>query len=62
MVWFTASSNAGSLAGTWALMLEALNESDAAPESVKMIDSIVIRAHHQPAGAKGELRTRDLVA
>jgi transposase len=50
------------LAGIWELMLEALNDSGAAPDSVQMIDSTVIRAHHQAAGAKGGLRNRVLGA
>jgi transposase len=43
------------LAGLWELMLETLNESGTAPPQVQMIDSTVIRAHHQAAGAKGGL-------
>ena len=50
------------LAGVWELMLEALNESGAGLDSVQMIDSTVIRAHHQAAGAKGGLRSRVLGA
>lgn len=46
------------LAGLWELMLEAPNESGAAPPQVQMIDSTVIRAHHQAAGAKGGPRNR----
>ena len=41
------------LAGLWELVLDALNDSGAAPDSVQMIDSTVIRAHHLAAGAKG---------
>lgn len=48
------------LAGLWETILTALNESDAAPDSVHMIDSTVIRAHHQAAGAKGGLKNRVL--
>ena len=48
------------LAGLWELILEALNESEAVPDSVQMIDSTVIRAHHQAAGAKGGLKKRVL--
>lgn len=44
------------LAGPWELMLDALNFSGAAPDSVQMIDSTVIRAHHLAAGAKGGLK------
>jgi len=43
-------------------MLEALNESDSAPDSVQMIDSTIIRAHHQAAGAKGGLKNKVLAA
>lgn len=50
------------LAGVWEAMLEALNESTAARESVQMIDSTIIRAHHQAAGAKGGLKKRVLGA
>ncbi len=48
------------LAGLWELILEVLNESQAVPDSVQMIDSTVIRAHHQAAGAKGGLKNRVL--
>ena len=48
------------LAGLWELILEALNESGAAPGQVQMIDSTIIRAHHQAAGAKGGLRKKVL--
>ena len=44
------------LAGVWEAVLEALNDSGAAPDSVQMIDSTIIRAHHQAAGAKGGLK------
>ncbi len=42
------------------LILEALNESAAAPAQVQMIDSTIIRAHHQAAGAKGGLKKKVL--
>ena len=48
------------LAGLWQTILEVLNESEAVPDSVQMIDSTVIRAHHQAAGAKGGLKRRIL--
>lgn len=41
------------LAGLWEDILEALNQSGAVPDALQMIDSTVIRAHHQAAGAKG---------
>ena len=51
-----------SLTGLWDLLLDALAGSGAAPRTVQMIDSTVIRAHHQAAGAKGGLKTRVLAA
>jgi transposase len=49
-----------SLSGLWDLLLDALAGSGAAPKTIQMIDSTVIRAHHQAAGAKGGLKTRVL--
>ena len=46
------------LAGLWEEIMEALNHSGAVPDALQMIDSTVIRAHHQAAGAKGGLRDR----
>ena len=46
------------LAGLWELVLETLNESGAAPQQVQMIDSTIIRTHHQAAGAKGGLKKK----
>lgn len=46
------------LAGLWDLVLETLNESEAVPNQVQMIDSTIIRAHHQAAGAKGGLKRK----
>ena len=34
------------LAGLWDLILDVLNESEAMPSQVQMIDSTIIRAHH----------------
>ena len=51
-----------SLSGLWDLLLDALASSGAAPKTVQMIDSTVIRAHHQAAGAKGGLKTKVLAA
>jgi len=48
------------LAGLWDGILEALNESGLVPDALQMIDSTVVRAHHQAAGAKGGLRDRVL--
>lgn len=48
------------LAGLWDLVLDALNDSGARPGQVQMIDSTIIRAHHQAAGAKGGLRKKVL--
>lgn len=51
-----------SLSGLWDLLLDVLAGSGAAPKTVQMIDSTVIRAHHQAAGAKGGLKARVLAA
>ena len=48
------------LAGLWEKIMDALNQSGAVPDALQMIDSTVIRAHHQAAGAKGGLRNRVL--
>ena len=48
------------LARLWERILEALNESGVVPAALQMIDSTVVRAHHQAAGAKGGLRDRVL--
>lgn len=50
------------LMGVWELMLEALNDGGGRLSSVQMIDSTIIRAHHQAAGAKGGLKIRVLGA
>ena len=50
------------LAGVWELMLEALADSRSEPDSLQMIDSTIVRAHHLAAGAKGGLRDRVLGA
>lgn len=50
------------LAGLWEDILDALNQSRAVPDALQMVDSTVIRAHHQAAGAKGGLRNRVLAA
>ena len=38
--------------GLWDVLLEALAESGVVPDSVQMVDSTVVRAHHCAAGAK----------
>lgn len=48
------------IAGLWDLILDAPNESEALPGQVQMIDSTIIRAHHQAAGAKGGLKDKVL--
>ena len=50
------------LAGSWEQILEVLCESRIVPDALQIIDSTVVRAHHQAAGAKGELRDRVLAA
>lgn len=51
-----------SRSGLWDLLLEALADSGVAPKTIQMIDSTVIRAHHQAAGAKGGPKIRVLAA
>ena len=46
------------LAGLWEQILEALNESRIVPDALQMIDSTVVRAHHQAAGATGGLHAK----
>ena len=46
------------LAGHWEQLMDALNESGLGRDALQMIDSTVVRAHHQAAGAKGGLRDR----
>jgi transposase len=50
------------LTGVFELMLAALNDGGGGLKSVQMIDSTIIRAHHQAAGAKGGLKNRVLGA
>ena len=50
------------LAGLWEQILEVLLESRIVPDALQMIDSTVVRAHHQAAGAKGQLRDKVLAA
>ena len=45
-------------AGIFELMLSALSDQDGPPAAVQMIDSTIVRAHHQAAGAKGGLKKR----
>ena len=46
------------LSGLWDLLLDVLNDTEGVGETVQMIDSTVIRAHHCAAGARGGLRDR----
>ena len=48
------------LAGLWETILEVLNDSQAVPDTVQMIDSTIVRAHHCAAGARGGLEKRIL--
>jgi len=41
--------------GIWDVLLEALAESRAAPDSLQMIDSTIVRAHQHAAGGRGGL-------
>lgn len=42
--------------------MDTLNQSGAAPDVLQMVDSTLVRAHHQAAGAKGGLLDRVLAA
>lgn len=46
------------LAGLWEQIMDALNESGLVPEALQIIDSTVVRAHHQAGGAKGGLHAK----
>lgn len=48
------------IAGLWDSILEALNETEGVKEQVQMVDSTIIRAHQQAAGAKGGLKNKVL--
>lgn len=48
------------LAGLWEGILGALNDGGVVPAALQMIDSTVVCAHHQAAGAKRGLRDRVL--
>jgi transposase len=48
------------LAGLWEQIMDALNETRVVPDALQMIDSTVIRDHHQAAGGKGGLSDRVL--
>jgi transposase len=43
-------------AGLWDLLLEMLANSQTVPDTVQMIDSTIVRAHHHAAGGKGGFR------
>ena len=49
-------------AGLWDLLLEALVSSNAVPDTVQMIDSTIVRAHHHAAGGRGGFRETLLAA
>ena len=59
--WSSVYGSSG-VSGLWEQILEALNERAIVPDALQMIDSTVVRAHHQAAGAKGELQDRVLAA
>ena len=46
------------LAGLWQMILEVLNDSETVPDTVQMIDSTIVRAHHCASGAKGGVRKK----
>jgi transposase len=47
-----------SRAGLWDPLLEGLANSKASPDSVQMIDSTIVRAHHCAAGGRGDSEKR----
>jgi transposase len=48
--------------GVWDVLLQALTDGGGEADTLQMIDSTIIRAHHCAAGAKGGLKTRILAA
>ena len=46
------------LAGLWDVLLETLNDIKDVGETVQMIDSTIIRAHHCAAGGRGGSKVR----
>src|SRR5690242_17723945 len=48
--------------GVWDVLLQALADGGDEADTLQMIDSTIIRAHHCAAGAKGGLKTRILAA
>ena len=48
--------------GIWDVLLQALADGGGDAETLQMIDSTIVRAHHCAAGAKGGLRARILAA
>ncbi len=40
------------MAGLWQLVLDGLNDSEAAPDEVQMVDSTIVRAHQHAAGSR----------
>lgn len=49
-------------AGVWDLLLQALADGGGDADTLQMIDSTIIRAHHCAAGARGGLMARLLAA
>jgi transposase len=45
-----------SRAGVWDVAIEALATSGAEPDTLQMIDSTIVRAHHCAAGGRGGIR------
>jgi transposase len=51
-----------SASGLWDVLLQALADTGGDAETLQMIDSTIIRAHHCAAGAKGGIRSKLLAA
>jgi transposase len=47
-----------SASGLWDVLLQALADTAGDAETLQMIDSTIVRAHHCAAGAKGGLRSK----
>jgi len=46
------------LAGLWEQIMDALNDRRLVSDTLQMIDSTVVRAHHRAAVTRGKLRTK----
>jgi transposase len=47
-------------AGLWDILLETMAKTEAIPDTLQMIDSTIVRAHHHAAGGRGGFRETHL--